>query len=503
MASAGTAAAEAGVKHNQEATSGTIGEQLRHSPAVRAAIQAIQNEVRAKQAAITAVRGPASDASAKAYAKTLEQAGESRGRALLYPYLGSGIGNGPFVEMADGSVKMDMICGIGVQFFGHSDADLIGAALEAATEDIAMQGHLQCNTAAYEFAQRLVRAASKSSRLAHAFLANSGALANENAIKISYQKHAPASRVIAFNHCFMGRTVTMAQIGDSAGGREGIPLSTQVDYMPFFDAAAAKRMTAGDVSGQTRYIDMALWHLRQYIDRYPKQHAAFIFELIQGEGGFNTAPREFFIELMKLCKDAGIAVWDDEVQTFGRTTEMFAYEALAIGEHIDLCTVGKMTQVCATLYTKEYNPKPGLLSATFLGSAEAIRVGGRILDRLSEDGRYGKTGLHARHYKWFENHARALIAKHPDWFPPCDEVTDLVGGIGGMVRLTPFGGKKDPVMKLCRQCFDDGLIVFYCGHGPYHLRMLPPLGVFKEDQWTTAFALLEKSLAAVAGSIKT
>ncbi len=498
---AGTAT-QASVNHGQTNSATTVGEQLRQSPAVRAAIEAIQNEVRAKQAAITGVRGPASDASAKAYAKTLEQAGESRGRALLYPYLGSGIGNGPFVEMADGSVKMDMICGIGVQFFGHSDPDLIGAALEAATEDIAMQGHLQSNTAAYEFAQRLVRAASKHSRLSHAFLANSGALANENAIKICYQKHAPASRVIAFSHCFMGRTVTMAQIGDSAGGREGIPLSTHVDYMPFYDAAAAKRMTAGDVSGQTRMIDMAVWHLRQYIERYPKQHAAFIFELIQGEGGFNTAPREFFVELMKVCKDAGIAVWDDEVQTFGRTTEMFAFDALNVGEYIDLCTVGKMTQVCATLYTKEYNPKPGLLSATFLGSAEAIRVGSRIIDRLSENDRYGATGLHARQFKAFEKHARALIAKHPAWFPPCDEVTDLVGGIGGMVRLTPFAGKKDPVMKLCRQCFDDGLIVFYCGHGPYHLRMLPPLGVFKDEHWATAFGLLEQSLAAIASTNK-
>ncbi len=499
--SAGTAT-EAGVKQGQGVGVSTQGEQLRESAAVRGAIEAIQREVRARQASITGVRGATSEASSKAYARLLEESGASRGRGLLYPYLGSGIGNGPFVELADGSVKMDMICGIGVQFFGHSDADLIGAAVEAATEDIAMQGHLQCNTAAYDFARRLVAAASKRSRLSHAFLSNSGAMSNENALKICYQKHAPASRVIAFNNCFMGRTVTMAQIGDSAGGREGIPLSTQVDYMPFYDAAVAKRMSAGDVSGSTRVIDAAVARLREYVERYPRQHAVFIFELVQGEGGFNTAPREFFVELMKVCKDSGIAVWDDEVQTFGRTTEMFCFEALNLGEHIDVCTVGKMTQVCATLFTKEYNPKPGLLSATFLGSADAIRVGGRILDRLSEGDRYGANGLHARQYQAFEKQARALIAKHPGWFPACEGAADLIGGIGGMVRLTPFGGQKEPVTKLCRQCFDDGLIVFYCGHGPYHLRMLPPLGVFKEEQWATAFGLLEKSMAAVAGALK-
>lgn len=65
----------------------------------------------------------------------------------------------------------------------------------------------------------------------------------------------PASRVIAFKDCFMGRTIAMSQIGDSAANRVGIPLSTLIDYMPFYDPAAAKRMGGGDVSGQTRFID--------------------------------------------------------------------------------------------------------------------------------------------------------------------------------------------------------------------------------------------------------
>ena len=127
-----------------------------------------------------------------------------------------------------------MITGIGVHFFGHGHPELIRASLEASTQDVAKHGNLQSNFEAYRFSELMVSLAKRNSRLSQCFVTTSGAVANESALKVCYQKHAPASRVIAFSHCFMGRTVTMAQLGDSAGGRDGIPLSTQVDYMPFW-----------------------------------------------------------------------------------------------------------------------------------------------------------------------------------------------------------------------------------------------------------------------------
>jgi 4-aminobutyrate aminotransferase-like enzyme len=479
----------------------TLGENLRHSPAVRNAIATIVGEVQARSSQITDVRGPRTPELATSYKQFMEMAGQVRGRALYYPYVGSGIGNGPFVELMDGSVKLDMITGIGVQFFGHSDPELVGVALEAATSDVAMQGHLMANEEAIRFCETLAAEAKKRSRLSTVFLCNSGAMANENALKVCFQKHAPASRVIAFAHCFMGRSWAMSQIGDSAANRQGLPLNVMVDYMPFFDAAAAKRMSAGDQSGATRFIDMAVMHLRQYIERYPGQHGCFIFELVQGEGGFNTAPPEFHRELMKVCKDAKIAVWDDEVQTFGRTTEFFAYDTMGLGEYVDVCCIGKMSQVCAVLYTPEYNPKPGLLSATFLGSTDALRVGRRILERLSTGDYYGPQGRIARHHQHFRDGVRALAAKHPQWFPAGRDYDDIVGGTGGMMRFTPFGGKKDPILKLCNVMFEEGIITFYCGHGPYHVRVLPPLGVLDEKVWPRAFELIEKAMARVAQTL--
>ncbi|MEM8836441.1 MAG: aminotransferase class III-fold pyridoxal phosphate-dependent enzyme [Planctomycetota bacterium] len=486
---------------NGQTGGSTVGEGFHSSPAVQQAIATITGELREHQQAITGVRGPVDPAHHESFEAFMERAAGVRGRPLLYPYIGSGIGNGPYVEMMDGSVKLDMICGIGVHFFGHSDPDLTAAALEGATSDIWMQGHLMQNEDAIGFASTLLEQARKTSDLAHVFLCNSGAMANENCIKVCYQKHEPASRVLAFSHCFMGRTVTMAQLGDSAGGRSGIPLSTLVDYVPFYDHVAARRMSAGDVSGSTRYIDMCVWHLQEYIQRYPKQHACFIFELVQGEGGFNTALPEFHRELMQVCKDHNIAVWSDEVQTFGRTEQMFCFEALGLGEWVDVCAVGKMSQVCAAIYTSEYNPRPGLLSGTFLGSTTSLRVGRRALERLRDGGYYGSDGKIAQHFRMFKERTQALIDKHPDWFPHPASVHELVSGYGGMMRFTPFGGEKDPILKLCKQLYEDGLIAFYCGHDPFHVRMLPPLGVMEEHHWDAVFEIFETSMSKVYASL--
>jgi 4-aminobutyrate aminotransferase-like enzyme len=479
----------------------SLGHELATSPALKQAVDAIVREVEAKRAQITDVRGPRSPEATASYEDLLKRAGEVRGRALLYPFIGSGLGNGALVELADGSVKWDMITAIGVNFFGHSEPDLVRTALMGSASDIVMQGHLLTNNDAHRFAAMVLDEAKRCSRLSHIFLANAGVMANENALKICFQKHAPASRVLAFAHNFMGRTVTMSQIGDSPANREGLPLSTLVDYMPFFDGAAAKRMSAGDASGTTRYIDMAVQRLREFIERYPKQHAAFIFELVQGEGGFNVAPPEFHRALMRVCRDAGIAVWADEVQTFGRTTSMFCFDALGLGDLVDVVTIGKLPQVCATLFTSDYNPKPGLMSATFLGSTDAIRVGTRIVERLRDGDYYGPGGRIAKHQKAFREGMKAIEARHPEWFAHDGVVADTVDGFGGLMRFTPFGGAKDPVMKACRALYDEGVIVFYCGHGPYHVRMLPPLGVMKLEDWPRVLALVESGLGKVAGAL--
>jgi len=481
----------------QTTAAGTLGADLRESPVVRTAIRSLVDEVKARSSRITDLRPPEKALHAS-YDDALNMIAGVRGRPMLYPYVSSGLGNGALVELADGRVIWDMITGIGVHFFGHSDPDLIEAALWGALDDTSKHGLIQGGTQGYEFCEVLLAEARKHSDMAVAFLSTSGAMANENALKICYQHNAPASRVIAFKDCFMGRSVTMAQIGDSAPNRVGIPLSTLVDYMPFYDQVAAERL------GHTRFIDMAIMHLQQYIDRYPGQHACFIFELVQGEGGFNTSTRDYLKALMECCRENGIAVWDDEIQTFGRTERMFAYEMYDLGEYVDVICVGKMTQACATLCTKEYEPKPGLIAGTFTGEPVSFNVGKRILERLRDGNYYGPDGTIAKHHAAFRQQVKALAERHPEWFPAIKEVpgspgaADIVGGVGGMCRFTPFGGHKEAIAKACKACYDEGVLLFSCGHDPYHIRMLPPLGVFREEDWPRVFECVERGLAHVA-----
>lgn len=477
---------------SNQTTTATVGEQIHQDPAIASAIDTIVDRVRAHAEGITDIRSSHPNLKVT-YDQLLERSAKVKGRGLLYPALSSGAGNGALVEMADGSVKWDMITGIGVHFLGHAHPSVIRAQAAAALEDTTKHGNLQSGFGAYEFGEKLVEHASKNSRLRHAFITTSGAIANESALKVCYQKHFPASRVLAFKHCFMGRSVTMAQIGDSHAGREGIPLTTQVDYMPFWNEVAAEK-----VGGATKFIDHCVWRLQQFIDRYPKNYACFIFELVQGEGGFNTANRDFFRVLMECCRANNIAVWDDEIQSFGRTERMFAYEMYDLGEYVDVFCVGKMTQACATMFTEEYNPKAGLLSGTFTGSSEDFAVGSVLLDTLGSGNYYGPEGEFAKHHAAFREQVSGLMSRHPEWFPEALFVKELVGGVGGMMRFTPFGGDKAKITKLCRAAYDEGVIMFYCGHGPYHMRMLPPLPAMKMEDWPRVFAVVERAMARVA-----
>ncbi|MFM8816427.1 MAG: aminotransferase class III-fold pyridoxal phosphate-dependent enzyme [Phycisphaerales bacterium] len=460
---------------------------LASDPAIAGHIDAIVAAARAAQARITGAR-PAAPARKAAFEQALARTAAVRGRGPLMPYLGAGMGNGPLVELADGSVKWDMINGIGVHMFGHGDPRMMAAALRGAMSDLCMQGNLASNPDSVAFAEFLVQEAARTSRLAHCFVTNSGCMANESALKVCMQKTGGAARVLAFQDCFLGRSVTMSQIGDAAAYRQGIPLSTLVDYMPFYDPQLGARS-----------IEMAVWHLKQYLHRYPGQHACFVMELVQGEGGFNVAPREFFMALIETCKAAKIPVWDDEVQSFGRTERMFCFETLDLGQHVDVVTVGKMSQACACLFAADMNPKPGLLSGTFTASTSAFAVGLEALRTMRDGGYYGPEGRNARLHASFRQHVARLVERNPSCFEPVRlafgrEHREWVGGTGGMCRFTPYGGNKDRVMKLLHAMFEEGVLAFYCGHDPYHVRMLPPVGVMQPEHWGPVFEIVERAM---------
>src|SRR5215470_17601820 len=165
---------------------------LAAAPDVRAAAAALVDAV-AREAGEREI-APA------AYARAVREVGRLRGRPLALPALASGLGRGARVRLADGSTKLDFIGGIGVYGFGHSDRDLVETAVAAAASDVVFQGHLVPGPE---------------------YLRLSGAIANENALKIVFQKHAPADRIVVFEGGFAGRTTALAELTDKAAYREG------------------------------------------------------------------------------------------------------------------------------------------------------------------------------------------------------------------------------------------------------------------------------------------
>src|SRR5271156_2273470 len=162
------------------------------------------------------VRGAASPEAREAYSAALQEFIHHRGRELYFPYLASGLGAGPFVELVDGSVKYDMISGIGINFFGHSHPELMAEMIDAVSADT-MQGNLQPGVEASEILKLLLSKVGPKSRLARGWLTTCGTMANELALKIIRQKNHPATKVLAFKDCFCGRSTAMQEITDNPG----------------------------------------------------------------------------------------------------------------------------------------------------------------------------------------------------------------------------------------------------------------------------------------------
>jgi acetylornithine aminotransferase len=229
--------------------------------------------------------------------------------------------------------------------------------------------------------------------------------------------------------------------------------------------------------------------LRDHLTRHPGRHAAMWFEFVQGEGGYNAGSGSFFRALMEELRKAKIAVVADEIQTFGRTSRPFAFEHFELGEFVDVVTVGKMLQACATLFTDAYRPGPGLLSQTFTASTSAIRAARAILHDLTLGTYFGADGRNMLVHRRIVERFTATAARHPSW---------IRGpfGLGGMIAFQVLDGTEAQTKTFLRQLFDAGVIAFYCGDAPVRVRFLPPIGAVTDEQIDRVCEILVTTLAA-------
>ncbi len=451
----------------------TVGHKIDNDPVIESLIQDLADEVMVQNSALAGIQA-AKPNLIESNQKKINLIGQLRGRPLYHNYIGTGAGRGPFVELEDGSVKLDLINGIGIHIMGHSHPRVIKAAIRGALSDVIMQGNLQPNNEYVKLTEKLVQIAGRKSRLQHAWFSTCGTMANENALKMARQKNSPARFVFAMKNAFAGRSTMMAEITDNPAYKQGLPEYNEVLRIPTYD----KR--------DPQSADKALRSMKEQCAQHAKNISCFVFEPMLGEGGFMPTPPEFYRPMLEFCKQQNIAVWADEVQTFARTGEFFAFETLGLGEYIDLLTIAKTVQLGATLYTSEYNPKPGLIAGTFSGGTSSMTAGLEIIEML-EEGYLGPQGrIQKIHQKFIDGLNQLNVGT-------CKNLVQDAGGLGLMIAFTPFDGKKDQVESLIKKFFQNGLIGFSCGKDPVRIRFLVP-AIIQDSEIQLALQIVEKSI---------
>jgi acetylornithine aminotransferase len=460
-------------------TKKSIGQTYLEDPRLQEAKKLIAEAVTEHQSKITGIK--AGDPELKeSYDKLLKEFGEDRGGKLFYDYIGSGIGNGALVELADGSVKYDFITGIGVHYFGHSHPGVIAAEVDGSVTNTTMSGNLQQNVDSPKLFDLLLEQANKyDAGFDHMFMTSSGVMAAENSLKMAFQKNHPAHRVIAFEKCFMGRTLAVSQITDKAAYRAGLPKTLSVDYIPFYKPDQHERS-----------IEMATKHLEWYFERYPGEYAAMCLELVQGEGGYWVGNEEYFKAICDVCHKHGVSIIVDEVQSFMRTEELFAFQYFKLDKHVDFVNIGKNSQICATFYRADHKPKPGLISQTFTSSGAAINAAHYIISEVVNNGYLGKDGKISRIHKHFKKNLEELSSKYPDKI-------EGPWGLGAMVGMTLFKGDMEKSKAFTFKLFENGCLSFIAGSKPTRVRFLVPVGAVTEKDIDNVCALIDKTLSEI------
>jgi acetylornithine/N-succinyldiaminopimelate aminotransferase len=430
---------------------------------------------------------PSKVVAAKAF---IDDTGRLRGRPFIYPMVPSGRASGPFVEMTDGSVKMDLIAGIGVHLFGHGHPELLLAGAKAALKGTTMQGTLMPGEEYGKLLKLLVGIASgetlphlppeAKTQIAGGWLTTCGTMSNELALKILRQKKAPAYKLITFKGAFAGRSTAMQELTDEPKYREGQPTFDQFAHIPFYDAGR----------GVQENIDATRKQLSDIVGKEPGKYCGFGFEIIQGEGGaFRGAPREWWTAILTHARSLGLGIWFDEVQTFGRTGEVFAFQRLGLGEFADVVSLAKPLQAAAVLWTKEYEPKPGLIAGTFAGGTVSLALGLRIVEMLVQGGYLGPQGRIQKLERFIREDWETRKRRVGEKFAFGDaHIT------GGMVAFKVLDGKAETIKKFLDKLFENGVVGFSAGKDPVFVRFLPPVGVMTEEQWTTAMNVFERTL---------
>jgi predicted acetylornithine/succinylornithine family transaminase len=369
-------------------------------------------------------------------------------------------GQGCRVEDAEGNRYLDLMGGIATTVLGHCHPALV-RALDEQAHRIWHVSNIYSTKPQIELAERLVR----HSFADRAFFCNSGAEANEAALKLARRWHRDRGddryEIIAFEGGFHGRTLfTVSATGTPAYWQGFEPLVPGIHHAPYGDLAATEALLS-------------------------ERTAAILVEPILGEGGVRPAPEGFLEGLRDLADRNGCLLVFDEIQTgIGRTGTLFAHERHGVAP--DLMTLAKALgggiPIGATLASEAVAEAlvPGSHGSTFGGNPLACACACAVLDVLIEEGVLD----HGRRMGELLGRKLDEIASRLG----ADRVVETRGeGLLRAVELTT------PAANVVERCRNDGVLVITAGEKI--LRLAPPL-VIEPSELAEGLQSIEKAIAA-------
>ncbi|KZZ83740.1 acetylornithine transaminase [Bacillus sp. SJS] len=347
-------------------------------------------------------------------------------------------GKGSWVKDKEGNKYLDFISGIAVCSLGHQ----FEPVKQAVAEQLDKVWHVS-NLFRIELQEEAAGLLTKHSFADAVFFCNSGAEANEAAIKLA-RKHTGKGKIVTFKQSFHGRTfATMAATGQEkvrAGYGEMLPF---FEYLPYNDLSALDELDGENC-------------------------AAIMLEIIQGEGGVVPGTEAFLQKVEETCKTLGCLLIVDEVQTgIGRTGKLFAHEGLITPDIVTSAKgLGNGFPVGAMLGKSECTPsfQPGSHGSTFGGNPLAMAAVKAVLETVLEDGFLDAVQKNGENLM---NHLKSELEILP--------MVNEVRGKGMMIGIEWNG----PVAGIISELRENGLLVLPAGENV--IRLLPPINSTDEE----------------------
>jgi 4-aminobutyrate aminotransferase / (S)-3-amino-2-methylpropionate transaminase / 5-aminovalerate transaminase len=401
--------------------------------------------------------------------------------------------HGATVIDKDGNELIDFGGGIGVLNAGHCPTPVVEAIQHQAAKLIHISFHIATYEPYVQLCEKLIRLFPHGTKT-KAMLTNTGAEAVENAIKIARQA-TRRSAVLCYTDGFHGRSMMAMTLTSKINYKTDCgPFAPEVYRLEF-----PNYYHHGGGVGEDIFVEKELLKLEEATHSVvdPKSVAAVIIELVQGEGGFNVAPKKYIQGLRSFCDRNGIVLIFDEVQTgFCRTGKWGAFQHYSVTP--DLSTwaksMGSGMPIGAVVGRAEIMDSAGVgtIGGTYLGNPVCCAAANATIDYMEE------IGLNEK--------AIAISKVVEERFMKMKTRVPAIGdvrGLGAMQALEfvkngdPQQPDSDIVARLSAACLKRGLILLSAGTGKNVIRILSPL-VISIDQLNRGLDIMEEELYQLA-----